>query len=128
MQLVLACASLGLPWPPRGLEHLTEPDVAELLIRMGVVVRTTNSTSFLTTRLGEEVLQGDMDVGANLLVAVSKKMGIEIIGTVAAAFVACKRDLFADLFDRGGCVWTFITPARARRERGFLASSLRTLQ
>ena len=56
----------------------------------------------MTTRLGEEVLQGDMDVGANLLVAVSKKMGIERIGKVAAAFVACKRDLFEDLFDGRG--------------------------
>ena len=54
-----------------------------------------------TTFLGEEVLTGDMDVGPNLLVAVATRFGIKEIGMVAAAFLSCKRELFADVLDAG---------------------------
>ena len=40
-----------------------------------------------TTSLGEEVLEGDMDVALNLLVVVATKFRITEIGLVAAAFL-----------------------------------------
>ena len=57
--------------------------------------------TFRTTSLGEEVLEGDMDVGPNLLIAVATRFGIWLIGVIAAAFLSCKRELFADVLDAG---------------------------
>ena len=100
LQVRLASASLGIPWPPPAMEATTHPFVQDDLIRMGLVARAAQG-HLCTTSLGEEVLLGHMDVALNLLVAVAARLGIRDIGVVAAAFLTSKRDLFSDVLQAG---------------------------
>ncbi len=44
------------------------------------------------------MLCGHMDVTSNLLVALAEALDKKDIGKITAAYIACKKDLFTDVF------------------------------
>ena len=57
LQVYLAAASLGLPWPPDSMNNLIQPEVEHDLHRMGLLELTDHGVA-RTTLLGERMLAG----------------------------------------------------------------------
>ena len=101
VRVVLAAASLGVPWPPPALQWTMPPHVESDLERMGLIIPKDNEIS-CTTPLGEECLRGHMDVRQNLLVAVATALRIKCIGLIAAAFLDGRMEHFTGVYQSGG--------------------------
>ena len=97
MQVTLAAASLGVPWPPAAMQGVTSPHVAPDLCRMGLLL-PSQSGSRSVTSLGQQMLRGHVDVLSNVFITATQALGIETIGCIAAAFLSTKMEVFRDVF------------------------------
>ena len=97
MQVTLAAASLGVPWPPAAMQGVTSPHVAPDLCRMGLLL-PSQSGSRSVTSLGQQMLRGHVDVLSNVFISATQVLGIETIGRIATALLSTKMEVFRDVF------------------------------
>jgi len=98
-QVTLAAASLKIPWPPQAVQHSMDRRVVSDLKNMGLLTCVGNE--LCTTRGGELVLKGRMDIFENILLVSTDLLGVANYGVIAAAYLSAKVDLFSDVLKVG---------------------------
>ena len=122
LQVTLAAVALGIRDTPIGLSAAQHVEAKNDLARLAAVDRVADEIRLTT--LGTQALKGDMDICASIMVQVSSTLGVKAHALVAARFISCGGELFADVVQSGKQATLSCLQVNLGVDAGFSSSGL----